>query len=140
MFSYPAKPIAAYEQVSLGTSVNDASPHQLVLMLFEGASAALTAARFGMQDGDIPVKGSSISKAIDIIANGLSASLDLEAGGALAEQLAALYEYMVSRLLWANLKNDLGALQEVQDLLRDIHDAWRQIDPNQQPPASPPQP
>lgn len=129
MFPFVGKPISAYEQVSIGTSVNEADPHQLILMLFEGASAALKTARFAMQDGNIPLKGSSISKAIDIIANGLSASLDENKGGDLAHQLGALYEYMVSRLLWANLKNDLAVLTEVEALLSEIHDAWRQIDP-----------
>ncbi|MBK1679965.1 flagellar export chaperone FliS [Rhodocyclus tenuis] len=138
MFPFVGKPINAYEQVSIGTSVNEADPHQLILMLFEGASAALKTARFAMQEGNIPLKGGSISKAIDIIANGLGASLDENRGGDLALQLGALYEYMVSRLLWANLKNDLGALKEVETLLGEIHEAWRQIDPAQiqQPPES----
>lgn len=123
------KPTAAYEQVGVTTSVEAADPHRLILLLFEGAAAALNSAKFLMQDGDIPGKGAAISKAIDIINNGLNASLNPEQGGELAERLAALYEYMTSRLLWANMKNDRAALDEVSALLGEIHDAWRQIAP-----------
>lgn len=126
------RPAAAYEQVSLSTSIESADPHRLILLLFEGATAALNSAKFFMQDGNIPAKGAAISKAIDIITNGLQASLDLEQGGELAERLSALYEYMTSRLLWSNMKSDIAALDEVLMLLGEIHDAWKQIAPNKQ--------
>ena len=130
MFASLGKPTAAYEQVSLTTSVESADPHRLILMLFEGATVALNSAKFLIQDGNIPAKGAAISKAIDIITNGLQVSLDMKEGGELAERLSALYEYMSSRLLWANLKNDVVAIDEVLMLLGEIHDAWRQIAPD----------
>lgn len=132
MFTSMGRATAAYEQVSLTTSIESADPHRLILLLFEGATAALNSAKFLMQDGNIPGKGAAISKAIDIITNGLQASLNAEQGGELAERLAALYEYMGNRLLWANMKNDSAALDEVLMLLGEIHDAWRQIAPNKQ--------
>lgn len=132
MFTSMSRPTAAYEQVSLTTSVESADPHKLILLLFEGATAALNSAKFLMQDGNIPAKGAAISKAIDIITNGLQASLDPVQGGELAERLAALYEYMSARLLWSNMKNDVAALDEVLMLLGEIHDAWKQIAPNNQ--------
>lgn len=132
MFSMANKPAAAYQQVSLESSVEGADPHRLILLLFDGAAAALNAAKFHMQEKNIPAKGAAISKAIDIITNGLQASLDTEAGGDLAVRLGALYDYMASRLLWANLKNDMVVLEEVCGLLEEIHDAWRQIDPKKQ--------
>lgn len=120
-------PIAAYATVGVETSVESASPHKLILLLFEGAKAAILAAKLQMSNGEIAAKGASISKAIDIINNGLKASLDLEAGGSLALQLQALYEYMSDRLLFANLKNEPAALDEVLGLLAQIHSAWEEI-------------
>ncbi|MCE1241900.1 flagellar export chaperone FliS [Oryzomicrobium sp.] len=120
-------PIAAYSEVGVETSVASASPHKLILLLFEGARAALFTARLNMVEGNIAEKGAAISKAIDIINNGLKASLDVEAGGNLAEQLSALYEYMVDRLLFANLKNETAPLDEVLGLLGQIHSAWEEI-------------
>ncbi|EEQ09425.1 hypothetical protein ymoll0001_16830 [Yersinia mollaretii ATCC 43969] len=86
-----------------------------------------------MSQGDIPGKGTALSKAIDIINNGLSAGLDVEKGGEMAENLSALYDYMSRRLLHANLHNDEQAINEVAALLENIADAWRQIGPNYQP-------
>ncbi|MFL4555334.1 flagellar export chaperone FliS [Yersinia kristensenii] len=123
----------AYAQVGLESGVMSASPHQLIVMLFDGAQSALVRARILMNQGDIPAKGAALSKAIDIINNGLNAGLDLEKGGEMAENLSALYDYMSRRLLHANLHNDEQAITEVLALLENIADAWRQIGPNYQP-------
>lgn len=119
----------AYAQVGLESSVMSASPHQLIVLLFDGARSALVRARILLQQNDIVGKGSALSKAIDIITNGLKAGLDVEKGGELAENLAALYDYMVQRLMIANLHNDAKAIEEVETLLNSISDAWRQIGP-----------
>ncbi|HDL6938720.1 TPA: flagellar export chaperone FliS [Yersinia enterocolitica] len=123
----------AYAQVGLESGVMSASPHQLIVMLFDGARSALVRARILMNQGDIPAKGAALSKAINIINNGLSAGLNMEKGGELAENLSALYDYMSRRLLHANLHNDEQAITEVLALLENIADAWRQIGPNYQP-------
>jgi flagellar protein FliS len=127
MFTMMKKPTAAYEQVGLDLSVETADPHRLILMLFDGAATALVTARYAMEGGNIAAKGAAISKAIDIITNGLDASLDPTQGGELAERLSSLYNYMAARLLWANLKNDFAALDEVRGLLTELQDAWRHI-------------
>ena len=80
-----------------------------------------------MQMQNIPEKGKAISNAIDIISNGLKAGLDPKNGGELAGRLDALYDYMCTRLLHANLKNDEAALKEVAGLLREIKSAWEEI-------------
>ena len=81
-----------------------------------------------MAQNHVAEKGAAISKAIDIVTNGLKASLNTEQGGELAERLAALYEYISLRLLWANLKNDVAALDEAAQLLGELQSAWGQID------------
>lgn len=125
-------PAESYAKVSVDAAVETADPHRLVLMLFDGAMTAISLARIQMQNGQIPEKGAAISKAIDLITNGLGASLDIESGGDLAERLAALYEYMAQRLLFANMKNSVAALDEVSELLGSLRDAWAQIAPGEQ--------
>jgi flagellar protein FliS len=80
-----------------------------------------------METGDIQKKGNAVAKAIDIILNGLRESLNLEEGGDLAQNLSALYDYMARRLLYANAHNDIAALDEVLNLLTEIHGAWVDI-------------
>ncbi|MBC7489560.1 MAG: flagellar export chaperone FliS [Glaciimonas sp.] len=120
----------AYAKVGIETGVIAASPHKLIVMLFEGAIVALSNAITQMNNGDIAAKGHSISKAIAIIDSGLRASLDKKAGGEIAVSLDSLYEYMNNRLLLANLNNQVELLGEVQILLRDLKSSWEAISPS----------
>ena len=127
MFGSRHTGVHAYANVGMETGVVAASPHKLIVMLFDGALVALNAALSGMRSGNIAEKGKSISKAILIIDSGLRAALDKKAGGEIAEGLDALYEYMSGRLLTANITNDPAILEEVQRLLIELRDAWNAI-------------
>ncbi len=121
--------LAVYAAVKAETDVACADPHQLVLMLFEAALAAVHRASERMRVRDMATKGTAVSKAIQIIEEGLMASLDMQAGGALAERLRGLYQYMTRRLLFASVKNDPTGLDEVAKLLGDLKEAWAAIPP-----------
>lgn len=131
MFAAMHNPRAAYAKAGIETGVETADPHKLILMLFEGALLAVASASLHMQRNagaeDLARKGEAISKAINIITNGLKASLDLTAGGDLAGRLAALYDYMSARLLYANLHDQPAVLDEVSHLLAELKGAWEQI-------------
>ena len=120
---------AAYSAVGVETGISTADPHKLILMLFEGALLQVGTAVIALEKKDIPAKGSAISKAIEIILNGLKVSLDYEAGGDLAERLGALYDYMTQRLLYANLHNSQPAMEEVIKLLTELAPGNRSATP-----------
>ncbi len=122
---YAAKGTQAYAQIGVESAVMSASQQQLVTMLFDGVLSALVRARLFMQDNNQQGKGVSLSKAINIIENGLRVSLDEESKDELTQNLIALYSYMVRRLLQANLRNDVSAVEEVEALMRNIADAWK---------------
>jgi flagellar protein FliS len=132
MFGMMRSPAQSYAKVGIEAAVESSDPHRLILMLFDGAITAISLAKIHMDAGDIPQKGMAISKAIDIVTNGLQASLDMESGGDLAGRLAGLYDYMAQRLLFANLKNSAAALDEVSELLTSLRDAWAEIAPGKQ--------
>ena len=119
--------ISAYNKVGIESNVTAADPHKLISMLFQGALLAIANAKNGIMRKDTPAKGAAISKAIAIIGEGLNASLDKKVGGDLAQNLSSLYDYMVMRLVAANLKNDTAALDEVARLLNDLKGAWDSI-------------
>ena len=132
MFGMMRSPAQSYAKVGIEAAVESSDPHRLILMLFDGAITAVSLAKIHMGAGDIPHKGMAISKAIDLVTNGLLASLDMESGGDLAGRLAGLYDYMAQRLLFANLKNSAAALDEVSELLTSLRDAWAEIAPGKQ--------
>lgn len=133
-----ATAIKAYAKVGVESGVSAADPHKLISMLYQGALLAIANAKNGIMRKDIPAKGAAISKAILIIDDGLKASLDKDVGGELAQNLASLYDYMTSRLLAANMKNDMAALDEVARLLTDLKGAWDSIRPAGTAPAAAP--
>lgn len=119
--------VSAYSQVGVETGVASADPHKLILMLFDGAILAVSMAKQHLAKHEVAAKGEAVSRAIDIIANGLKASLNVDVGGELAQRLVALYDYMCDRLLYANMQNNTKALDEVHDLLAEIKGAWEEI-------------
>lgn len=119
-------PAKAYASLHNETRVTDASPHRLIQMLFEGALERIAQAKGAMQQKQIERKGLMINKAAGII-GGLQGSLQDAGDGSLTANLDSLYDYMIRRLLEANLKNDVAALDEVATLLAEIKGAWDQI-------------
>ncbi len=117
----------AYARVGVESAVMSADPHQLIVMLFDGAQAAINSARLHMQDGNRSAKGLAISKAIDIVNNGLAAALDHDRGGEIADNLGRLYDYIARLLLQANLRDDIAQLEQAASLLDDIGSGWREL-------------
>ncbi|MDP2795711.1 MAG: flagellar export chaperone FliS [Sulfurisoma sp.] len=131
MFQTMSSAKAAYGKVGLDIGVETASPHKLVIMLYDGALMALASAGAQLKRGDKMAMSESILKASAIIAQGLRDSLDAKVGGELAVRLAALYDYMCFRLQFANIKCDPGAIDEVVGLLHDLRGAWEEIGKDQ---------
>lgn len=119
-------PASAYADLGLETQVMSASPARLITLLFDGARAAVSKARVHFAQNDIAARGQAISKAIDIVENGLKASLDMKAGGEVATNLRNVYDVIVRNLLLANLNNDINRLELADRLLADIGGAWRE--------------
>ena len=117
----------SYAQNGIEVGVESSTPQQLISMLYEGALLAITTAKINLKQGNIAARGKAISHAISIISSGLKASINLKEGGVIAQDLKGLYEYMVFRLLDANLKADLAPLDEVESLLLDLKGAWDSI-------------
>jgi len=130
--------LTAYKDTKLQTSMDDASPHQLVAMLLDGALQRIAEARGaierieqagdGFAVGEVATKGEAIGKAIAIL-DSLRVTLDHEKGGELAGNLSGLYDYMTRRLLEANATKDVKMLMEVADLVKEIQAAWSQVPP-----------
>jgi flagellar secretion chaperone FliS len=118
---------SAYKKVGVETSVGQASPHDLVVMLFDALLVAVGTARTALRGGDIKTKCSNIVIAVRILEEGLKGGLNLDQGGEIARNLNDLYGYCVLRLTQANARNDLAALDEVMRLVEPIASGWTQM-------------
>ncbi|WP_130831353.1 flagellar export chaperone FliS [[Erwinia] mediterraneensis] len=125
---YSARGVQAYAEVSLQSQLSGATPHQLITLLFEGAHNALLRAKICIEQGKVAERGKLISKAINIIDNGLRSALDHEKGQPVAGELDRLYEYLSRTLLRANLHNDPALIDHVDELLMNIASAWKEIE------------
>ncbi|MEY4765367.1 MAG: flagellar export chaperone FliS [Pseudomonadota bacterium] len=120
-----------YRRIDIETGVAGASSHKLITMLFNGALDAMAMGKGAMHSGDVVAKCDALGKAVRIVDEGLKASLNLTEGGELAENLSNLYGYIAQRLTLANVRNDVGLIDECQRLLTPVRDAWVAVAPAQ---------
>lgn len=118
--------VEQYNRVGVSSSVESADPHQLIQMLMNGALEKIAIAKGHMERNDISQKGGNISWAISII-DGLRASLNVDDGGEIAQNLDDLYDYMTRRLARANIENNPDLLDEVSSLVRSVKGAWDEM-------------
>jgi flagellar protein FliS len=128
--SVSSRSASAYKRVGIETSVDNADPHKLVVLLFDALNQALGGARLAIQNGDVPAKCKHINHAVRIFEEGLIAPLNLQEGGELAANLYSLYTYCVQRLTIANIKNDISIIEEVQRVMEPVSSGWKQINGN----------
>ena len=112
-----------YTNQYLANTVLSASPEQLMLMLYDGAGRFLAQAIQAIEVGQVDKRAYFINKASAIVSE-FAATLDRSQAPALAEDLTALYGYMLRRMMQANLKNDTEPLVEVKGLLADLRATW----------------
>lgn len=110
----------AYKKTASTTIENK---ERILLMLYQGALNFVNRARKGIEENSPKMRGENISKILAIVTE-LDCALDKEVGGELAENLSGLYRYIMNRLTIANVKNDTGALDEVEKLLIELKEGF----------------
>ncbi len=120
------KGINAYKKGSLKQDLASADPHRLTLMLMQGALDKLAYAKGCIDREDLKGRSDNISKATAIFIN-LRDTLNIEVGGSFAENMYALYGYMIDQLTKINSDNGIEIIDEVIGLFAPIKDAWLAI-------------
>ncbi|TGY95141.1 flagellar export chaperone FliS [Petralouisia muris] len=101
-----------------------ASPAELTLMLYEGAIKFCNIAIAAIEEKDIEKAHNNITKVENIIAEFLST---LDHKYPVAQDFENVYNYLMERLLEANLKKDKEILEEVLTHLRTMRDTWKEV-------------
>ncbi|MCS3916720.1 flagellar export chaperone FliS [Caldanaerobacter subterraneus] len=98
-----------------------ASPEELVLMLYNGIIRFIDEAKTALQKKDYVETNAKIQRAQDIITE-LMLTLDMNYD--ISKNLYNLYDYMLRRLIDANVKKDIEILDEVRGFAVDLRDTW----------------
>jgi flagellar protein FliS len=117
--SYAA--VARYQQ----NDVLSMSPARRVVFLYGQALASLRQAARYLEKGDIEQRSRCMMRASEIVAE-LLCSLDFEAGGEIASNLARLYTWMMSEIFDIDRLRDPKRLQQLTGIVAELHTAWDQ--------------
>lgn len=112
----------AYNQYQQN-QILSASPEKILLMLYDGAIRFTRQAILGLEEDNLQIFHHGIKKSMAIITE-FSNTLDHEIGGEIAENLDALYNFMVRELTLGNLHKDGEKLKVVERLLVELRTAW----------------
>jgi flagellar protein FliS len=115
--------------------VLSASPLELVCLLYEGGIEALQDAKRHLASGDVLARGRSIARVQAIVVELLS-SLNAQVDQDLARRLTLLYDYILRKLEEGHREQAAGPLDEAEQLLRNLHEGWRQLSGQMAPPVA----
>lgn len=113
-------PYQAYQQ----NSVTQSTPGELTLMLYNGCLKFLNQAKKGIETNNIELKNTNIQKAQNILREFM---VTLDMTQSVSESMAILYEFMINRLVEANINNDIEKIEEVYALTLEFRDTWKQV-------------
>ncbi len=119
MHPSPNNMYRAYQQNDIMTL----SPVAIIERLYQAMERSLNAARDAIEKGQTAIKGEKLGHALAIIGE-LQASLDMEKGGEISENLYDLYSFATHRLLMANIKDDTVIIDEVLRTMQPLSEAW----------------
>ncbi|KFZ38189.1 flagellar biosynthesis protein FliS [Shewanella mangrovi] len=117
---------SAYKNTAVEGRAAGADVHQLVLMLFDGFLEELERAIGHINGRRFDRKAHSVEKMLRIL-GGLEASLDLDKGGELANNMARLYDHCGQMVLQASLRNQVEPLDNVRQVMTNLQQGWKGI-------------
>ncbi|MFT5082221.1 MAG: flagellar protein FliS [Lentisphaeria bacterium] len=126
--SYTSSDSRLYQNHQLRAKVYGASPHELILLLFDGLIMQLKLGRQAALNGNATVKDAALIKSAEII-TGLHNSLSDVADSDLPYNLALLYDYMSRQCLRARMNSTLSQLDEMIALVEPLSAGWAAIAP-----------
>ncbi|ODU21638.1 MAG: flagellar export chaperone FliS [Sphingomonas sp. SCN 67-18] len=119
-------PGETYRAVDVASRAGGASPHELIMMLYEDLLRELRVAALATEKRDYATKSAKLTKALAILF-ALEAGLDFNAGGEVAETLSRFYRGARETIMRASLDHDPALLLDVAANVSEIADSWRMI-------------
>jgi len=118
--------LKAYKKVNVDSALLASDPHQVILMMFDGALSAIAEAKGAIERKDMELKSKSLTKAINIF-TALQDSLDVESQPEISQHFSGLYSYCISQLIELSISQNIDGLDEIINLVKPIQEAWSQM-------------
>jgi flagellar protein FliS len=116
-----------YRQQQVQHEIEQASPVRLVVMLYDKAVSLLRQSVLHIDRNNVKAKGEALNRVVEIIGE-LQAVLNREEGGLVAQNLDAMYEFMIQSVTLANLNNDSRPLDGVLKVLEELRKGWQELE------------
>ena len=105
-------------------TVSSATPEELTLMLYDGAIKFMNIGKYSIENKDIQRTNSSLIRAQDII-NELNYSLNMDYD--ISKEMRVLYDFVLSKLVDANIRKDMAAIDEALEIVYGMRDTWKEV-------------
>ena len=116
-----------YRRQQVQHEIEQASPVRLVVMLYDKAMSLLRQSVLHIDRKNVKAKGEALNRVVEIIGE-LQAVLNREEGGVVAQNLDAMYEFMIRSVTLANLNNDPQPLEGVLKVLEELRKGWQELE------------
>lgn len=113
-------PYATYKEKALNTT----SPGELTLMLYNGCLKFIKRAELAINDNNIQDKSDNLIKAQNIIRELM---VTLKTDSEVGENMMRMYDFILSKLIDANVNSDLSALKEAEEFVVEFRDTWKEV-------------
>jgi len=110
-------------QLYQNNQVTTATPGELTLMLYNGAIKFLKQSKLAIQENQL-AKAHEYNIRVQDIVNELIITLNQDIP--ISKQLLTMYDYLLHRLITANIKKDTAILDEVEEFFVQFRDTWKQ--------------
>jgi flagellar protein FliS len=121
--SSAARARSSYQALDLASRLDGASPHALVMVLYEELLQSLDVMMAAVRLGKLDICRRHADRCQTILI-ALGGSLDFDQGGGLARSLATVYRSMTSELRKLNSDWQADRLERLRDGVLSLRDAW----------------
>jgi flagellar protein FliS len=115
--------LKAYKKVDIESTIMSSEPHQIILMMFDGALQSLAIAKGAIERKDYELKSQTVSKFINIV-SALRNSLDFDSEPVVSKRFDDLYTYCIDVINDVSLSMDATRVDEIIELIKPLRNAW----------------
>ena len=118
--------LKAYKKVDIESTIMSSEPHQIILMMFDGALQSLAISKGAIERKDYELKSQMVSKFINIV-SALRSSLDFDSEPVVSKRFDDLYIYCIDVINDLSISMDANGVDGIIELIKPLRNAWSEM-------------